>query len=58
MNSFSVFNDEKKSHIIGKIQEKENSNLKTLKCMHNIQEKGIKTFNEILEEGRNQIKNG
>ena len=54
----AIIFDEKYLETIKKVQEKENSNLKTLICMDNIQEKGIKTFNEILEEGRNQIKNG
>ena len=31
---------------------------KYLETIKKVQEKGIKTFNEILEEGRNQIKNG
>ena len=51
----AIIFDEKYLETIKKVQEKENSNLKTLICMDNIQEKGIKTFNEVLEEGRKQI---
>ena len=40
----AIIFDEKYLETIKKVQEKENSNLKTLICMDNIQEKGIKTL--------------
>lgn len=51
----AIIFDEKYLETVKKVQEKENSSLKILICMDDIKEKGIKTFNEVLKEGRKQI---
>ncbi|MGN1298434.1 MAG: AMP-dependent synthetase/ligase [Candidatus Scatovivens sp.] len=53
----AVIFDEKYLEIFKKLKNDESNNLKTLICMDDIEDKDIITFNKMIEEGKELLKN-